>query len=215
MNKSQSIIINDPGDYSYYFIANSIIITKFIPNYMHGTNWVSITQVPCYLEGTSEKDLAVIPANSGSALRAYNNATIPSGGTLQPRTGYSPKLLAFNQKDLDNAKKLMELEFSMKNFTNDEIKDLYKQVFNLSDNEIKTLIKEIEDENAKIPSVNQYQYIPIGSGHNWYLPNGLASEPIGIQYDAKSNGNVCKCEMVPYQGLFESYNYCKHCGKKE
>jgi len=224
MNKIQSDVIKNIGYHEVAFIGNKIYahpltISQFIA--LNHNNYVNITKTPCYLEGTSLLDITVVPLISGSQVQSYNNATIPSGGTLQPRTGYQPmatssavlpipQLRSWNQT---NAKKLMELEFSMKNFTNDEIKDLYKQVFNLSDDEIKAIIKEIEDENAKTPNVNQFQYVP---QYITTFPNGI---DLGTwkTHDEKpqANGNVCAHEMVLYQGLSETFNHCKKCGQKE
>lgn len=80
-----------------------------------------------------------------------------------------------------------------------------KNIWNLSQEEIDAIMKEIREEQMKF----DFQYIPRNSQYNNSAPK--TGEP---------NGNVslnkaCIHEMIPYTGLFEAYNFCKKCGQKE
>lgn len=150
---------------------------------------------------------------------AVPNVIINSQNPIQPRTGYQPNqgstLFTFiGAKTLDqiNAKKLLELEYRDNPISESELNNVYKAVFNLSQDEIDALIKEIETEQVNKQNVNQLQYIP-SNGPYYFIDETTWKTP-----EIKTpivNGNTCKCEMVLYQGLSESFNHCKKCGQKE
>jgi len=156
-----------------------------------------------------ESDFELESLNSGSALRTYSNTVTANGGILQPRTGYqansNPQSYGTLKTKAD-AKKLLKHEYDDKGYSEDEIRNDFKTVFNLSDDEIKAIIKEIEDENAKYQYTSQY--ISFNPGYSITLPNGL-SDLEGKK--PETNGNVCIHQWETYTGLSHTDTYCKLC----
>lgn len=82
--------------------------------------------------------------------------------------------------------------------------NFWKQTYNLSQEEIDQIMKDIKEEQNQL----QFQYDP--AGFNYYPQNdGEILKP------KESNGNVCVHKMIAYTGLFEQYNFCEKCGQKE
>jgi|ERR1700722_187464 len=73
--------------------------------------------------------------------------------------------------------------------------EVFKNTFNLSQEEIDQIMKEIKQEQMGV----DFAYSP------------LNSPPLKKEI----NGNLCIHEMVPYTGLNETFNHCKKCGQKE
>lgn len=76
--------------------------------------------------------------------------------------------------------------------------NFFKNNYNLSQDEIDQIMKEIKEDK----------------GSSWYSidPNTYTSFK---ENKPDNNGNVCNHKMVPYVGLFETFNHCSVCGQKE
>lgn len=145
----------------------------------------------CYSNNTRKG----LNANWGSkSFELVNNILIHSGNQLKPRSMY--KFFNAPLHDIKQCKQNLIKDF-----------DDYKKMYNLSQDEINAIIKEIQNE--------QNQQLT--------LPNQTISQPFyitqngGIEGELKpqANGNVCQHQMVLYKGLNEVFNHCKFCGQKE
>lgn len=92
--------------------------------------------------------------------------------------------------------------------------DSFKVTYNLSQEEIDQILKDIKEEQNALQNANNQLSFPNDSNSTIF---GIDPGFYNLLKDpkSKSNGNVCKCEMVEYVGLIEKYNHCKKCGKKE
>lgn len=112
-----------------------------------------------------------------------------------------PKILSI--KDYEHMLNIEKLKYLIKTNINTYMS------YNLSQEEIDQIMKEIKEEQNQLslPNIGTTQpVIPTYKPSEYWKETMKTPEP---------NGNKCKCEMVQYVGLQETFNYCKHCGKKE
>lgn len=89
--------------------------------------------------------------------------------------------------------------------------DNFKKSYNLSQQEIDQILKEIKEEQAQLSFANITNVA--------YVSNIPENNPVGIEFAQVENHSVskksCNHQMVEYLGLNEKFNYCKLCGDKE
>lgn len=99
----------------------------------------------------------------------------------------------------------------------------YKQMYNLSQDEIDAIILEIKQEQNQLvlPNMTVPNYYP---GGPYGATNNTPMPVTGIEWATGFEGELppktplkapCSHQMVPYVGLSETFNYCKKCGDKE
>lgn len=186
----RSVDIKKAGYYQFNFLNNKIIVGEIDSSHLHlkvaanETNWVKIhgRQIPCYLEGTSEKELKVFSPHL-TPISAY--------------VGTNP-IIINKQKCKDDLK--------------EDFKD-YQQMYNLSQDEIDSIIKEIKEEQKFKYNPNVTQIIPMSAGtqpfylnaEDWKLPTNPNETVVPTK--------TCAHEWAIYQGLNHSDTYCKKCNE--
>lgn len=207
MGKKVTFYILDGNDsYAYDFDA----IVKYPENFKNSFN-LSETEINHIVKEINSKR-AFPEIVLGSYKEWFESIKIPNK-TVQ--------LSGKNHKEYQDAKKLLEIEYCDAPLEENEILDIYKEVFNLSQDEIDQILKEIEETEQPYKFGCEIESLPKiekRKGYTIYRSDGNGN-PVEIkeldQHLNKSNGNVCSHKMVSYIGLKESFNHCELCGQKE
>jgi hypothetical protein len=179
-----------PGSYYIYFFTfqNEIILNEITDEEMiFGENWATI-HYSGYFEGSSLKDIRFV----GKELETSNEmqgpkVKVPKGKKYVIQTIYNEPYVHFENESLSG-------HYTLMTFLN--YKDSIKINYNLSQEEIDAIVKELKDGyetpvTISVPGFNQ------------------TSSPQKME-DPKCMFH----EWVEYTGLIEKFFHCKKCGEK-